>query len=532
MAGLKVRLDDGSEVGPMDLGMVQTWFQQGLISRDTLVQKPASSRWVRLAEAVEIRNWEAPRTGVRRARGGGRAAGDEGFAGGAEGPSGRWRLFLASGFCFLGAIAAVILAFRPEHVRPELDGAPWPQIALALAALGLLLVRGWNLGRRVVRAAAWAAAAAAFPLAGIFLARGMRGEALLVLASIVLVAVGLGAFLAPRPSRLASVAALLLILLGGAGLVRFAPAEPAAIAPSEMSAWTSGERRFSAPEIGLDVNVPPGWVVLKPGHPAVAPPPTARAVFAQPRVGGYAFLQLEPPPPGVLALEHYLDHVIAQRRNSAAAYEEEGRRDVRLGAVAAREAKGRRSDRERHFLERIAVAQDGQRYLALVTWVPEAGGGRALEEIEALEAATSLSGVHDATRRAEVQRALLELPHLSSEAIDRLLDSGASASPADLFRHGAALAARGRAALSPAETQELDALTAAALAGLVWRERVSLGEFLRRAAVVGPSATEEDERMRLLMKAAVLRLEAERRVRLEELHEHAIRAALERPPSP
>ena len=34
MAGLKVRLDDGSEVGPLDLRMVQTWFQQGLIGPD------------------------------------------------------------------------------------------------------------------------------------------------------------------------------------------------------------------------------------------------------------------------------------------------------------------------------------------------------------------------------------------------------------------------------------------------------------------------------------------------------------------
>jgi hypothetical protein len=29
-SGLKVRLDDGSEVGPLDLRMLQTWFEQGL----------------------------------------------------------------------------------------------------------------------------------------------------------------------------------------------------------------------------------------------------------------------------------------------------------------------------------------------------------------------------------------------------------------------------------------------------------------------------------------------------------------------
>jgi hypothetical protein len=517
MAGLKVRLDDGSEVGPLDMRMVQTWYQQGLIGSEGMVQKPGNPRWMRLSEAADLREWGPVPT----------KAGGRGGAPGRPVPNpiggvgeSHYRLLVASGLCFVLAAGAGLCAFQRDRLRPELDGAPWLQIALALCALGLALVRGWDWGRRSVRVVAVLAAAAAFPVAGVVVAKGLRGEALWILACACLLAVGLAAFLAPSLSRLESVGSLLLILLGGAGLARYVPAGTGA-AP-EVALWSVPERRLANAEMGLAVTLPGGWALLKPDNALVKAPPAARATFAQPRVSGFAFLLVETAPPDVRLLEHYLDHVIAERRDTAVSYEEDWRRDGRLGAVASRRGSARRSSPEGRFVERTVVARDGDRYFALVAWVPEAGGGRALEEIEALEAALSLSGVGEAGHRAAVAGANLELPQLSVEAIQKLVEAGGPGTPAELWRRSLVASARGLQSLGPAGAAELQALTAQTLDILPRKERAQLADYMARVAAGQPTQPADDEQARVLMKAAAARLVPARRDRLGELLEAAI----------
>lgn len=526
MADLKVRLDDGSEVGPMDLDMVRTWFQHGLLTRDSLVQRRESTRWVRLSEAVDLSRWRSSGAATARPRAAGQAAAAARVVGsGGDGPG--WTLLVASGLFALVAAAAFVVAFRPTLVRPELDDAPWLRIGLSSLVLGLALVRGWEIGRRVVRVVCLLVVAAAFPVAGVFVARGMRAEALLALASAVVLALGFVLLLAPRRSTLTASAALLVVVLGAAGAVRFARAEAGAAV--DVGAWDSGERRITDPESGLDLALPAGWVALKPGNPLVPAAPGARVALAQERVSGLAFVLCEPPPSGVLALEHYLDEMISRRRAGANALEEEWRRDGRLGALGSRRAAIRRAVGERRFAERVAVALDGDRYLALVTSVPEEGGGRALEEADALEAATTFSGVRSRTRGEALRTAALELPHLSPEVIERLLGAEGPAPAGALFRRAAAASARGVATLGPEATRELRALTTASLASLPYNQRAPLAEYLRRAADGQPTPADEDERMCLLSKTATLRLPQAQRARLQLLHGLAIRAALGSP---
>jgi len=521
-SGLKVRLDDGSEVGPLDLGMVQTWFQQGLIARDTMVQRSGGARWIRLAEAADLKQWHAPLVIAPGARGAARGSAQRDVDEVAESGTERWRLFVAAALFFVLAIGAALAAFWPARVRPELDGAPWLQIALAETALGLALVRGWEIGRRAVRAVALVAAAAVFPVAGLFVARGTRGEALLVLASAWILALGFLAFLAPGLPRLRAAASLLLIAIGGAGLVRFGPA-PVSATPA-LGSWATAESRIFDPEIGLTLVVPPGWVVVKPGNPLVQAPAAARVTLVHPRVSGFAFLVVEPPPPQVLLLEHYLDFMLAERRGIASSFEEDWRRDGRVGSIEARRASSRRSSPEGRFVERTLVAQDGDRYFALVAWVPEAGGGRALDELQVLEAAVSLSGVRSAGQQDAMQRANLELPHLSVRAVQALALSTGSAVPSELFRRSVAASAHGALSLPPATAQELQLLTSTALATLPRKEHTQLADYLRKVAAGSPTEPREDESMRVLMKAAVTRLPAGQRTRLEELNEGAVSA--------
>jgi hypothetical protein len=525
MADLKVRLDDGSEVGPMDLAMVRTWFQHGLITGDTLVQRRGSARWVRLSEGVDLSRWGPSGATSGRSRAAGRSpAAGAASPSDAEGGRQTWSLLVGSALFALLAAATLVVAFRPGLVRPELDDAPWLQIGLVSLALALALVRGWETGRRIVRVVCALAVAAAFPVAGVFVARGMRKEALFALASAVVLALGFVLLLAPRRSVLTTSVALLVAALGAGGAVRFARAEPGRAL--EVGVWASGERRITDAQIGLDLALPAGWVALKPANPLVPAAPGAVLALAQARVSGFALLLSEPAPPGGLALEHYLDEVIARRRAGATTVEEDWRRDGRLGALASRRAAIRRVESSGRFAERVVVARDADRCLALVIWVPEEGGGRALEEADTLEAATTFSAVRGRTRGDAIQTASLELPHLSPEVIESLVEAGGPAPAAALFRRAATASARGLVTLAPAETRELQALTASALAALPYGDRARLADYLRRAGAAQPTLADEDERMCRLAKTATLRLSAAQRARLQHLHALAIRAAL------
>jgi hypothetical protein len=57
--GYKVRLGDGSEIGPMDLDTLRGWYVQGLISRESPVMLPGTSRWTTLGETSEIRAFKS-----------------------------------------------------------------------------------------------------------------------------------------------------------------------------------------------------------------------------------------------------------------------------------------------------------------------------------------------------------------------------------------------------------------------------------------------------------------------------------------
>ncbi|HET9316247.1 MAG TPA: hypothetical protein VFQ51_11705 [Vicinamibacteria bacterium] len=57
--GYKVRLGDGSEIGPMDLDTLRGWYVQGLITRESAVMLPGSTRWTTLGETNEMRSFKS-----------------------------------------------------------------------------------------------------------------------------------------------------------------------------------------------------------------------------------------------------------------------------------------------------------------------------------------------------------------------------------------------------------------------------------------------------------------------------------------
>lgn len=215
----KVRLPDGIEIGPVDLDTLRSWYEGGTIKKDSMVQPVGGKQWVRLMDAVQIDRWQMPSPAQHR---GARATAPEQRREVDATPPQRWRIFLAAALLLMAASGAGYLAFFPERWVASLRLAPWREIALGLLAMGLALVRGWELMRKLVRALMFLFSFGLFPLAGILWVEGVRGEGLVVLACAWLLGSGFFALLSrARMSAVASAACVLLVLAGAAGIGYF-----------------------------------------------------------------------------------------------------------------------------------------------------------------------------------------------------------------------------------------------------------------------------------------------------------------------
>jgi hypothetical protein len=205
-AGYKVKISDGSVVGPLDDDMVRSWYEQGLIDQNTPVLPPGARRWVRLRDVVdmsesereEVHEKKAPRAPVR----GGRVVAGA--------------VLIASA---AGATAALLAP--PGTWRGDLQPVPWLEIGLGMLFLGLAALHESDWARKLARTGVALAAFALCPIAGLVIAKGVPLEALAVLGCAMLAAAGLFFLLAPA-LPLTRLAAAILVVLGGAyGIFRF-----------------------------------------------------------------------------------------------------------------------------------------------------------------------------------------------------------------------------------------------------------------------------------------------------------------------
>jgi hypothetical protein len=209
----RVRLEDGVEMGPLDVQMLRSWYQQGMVDQETRVRPAGKKQWVRLRDAVDIRGWQVS----------GWSAGDAAEADEVDEGSGpeEWRTYAGSVVFFLTAAAAGFFVLFPDRWIPSLAVAPWREIALGHVVLGLLLVRGWEPARKLVRILICVAAFALFPLAGAALVLGLPPAALAVLFSAWVMASGMFFFLSGRSLPTRSAVLSLLWALAGAWGVGF-----------------------------------------------------------------------------------------------------------------------------------------------------------------------------------------------------------------------------------------------------------------------------------------------------------------------
>jgi hypothetical protein len=538
-SGYKVRLGDGSEIGPLDLSAVRDWYGQGLIGRQSPVLPPGSKRWTTLGEVAELKSLGSREASSAALRAAVQEAtrpsapssppprADRSSRSGFSEFGDRWRMVVAAILFFVAAGGAGVVAWAPQKAIPELERVPWTQTALLLLVLGLSLVRGWEWGRKSVRAVVLLIAISIFPLTGILVAQGVRGPALLAAGSAWILFSGFFAFLtgADLPWPKATLC-LLAVLLGGVGLVEFGYA-PETEARRQVREWATPDRRFTDDALGVSFQVPPGWQILKSNNPLVAAPPEVQLTLAQPRLGGFAFFLAESSPSGVASLDQYLNRLQLARRRTLPTLRETSRSDVAVGRGSARKAVGVWDKDGVRYHDQAAVWKDGWVYFALAEWAPETASSAGDRELGALLAGFSTNGALAARLQQAVQSVTLAVPHLSAAAAEMLMGQSQARvlEPDQAFRRALEAAARALPFFSRADTQEFAQITAASYASLSPRDRNRLAAYVERVRARQPTSPEDDREMSRLMKDAVLRLPADKRERLQFLYEQAIRSA-------
>lgn len=218
----KVRLPDGIEIGPVAMDTLRSWYEGGTIKKDSMVLAVGSKKWVRLMDAVQIDRWQMPSPVPHRGARGASAQASVAAGEREAAPTQRWRTVLAAALLLLAACGSGYLAFFPERWLASLPLAPWREIALGFLAMGLALVRGWELTRKLVRALMVVLSFGVFPLAGIAWVEGVRGEGLVVLACAWVLGTGFFALLSRgRLTAVTSAACVLLVLSGAFGIGYF-----------------------------------------------------------------------------------------------------------------------------------------------------------------------------------------------------------------------------------------------------------------------------------------------------------------------
>src|SRR5262245_30043332 len=536
MAAYKVRTAHGSEIGPLDLAALRTWYAQGLIDRDSPVLTPGSKRWSTFGDIPELKGLIAPapsgRAGKAKGKKASRAveADDEpaaDYGGRSIDLDPNTLRIRFTGLLYLIAAAAIgFLAFRPENAVSDLDGAPWMEVALGLLVCALLLLPAWSFGRKFVRFLTVLAAAALFPITGILVAQGVRGPALFALGCVWLMLAGTIAFLADWMSW-AKMIFLLVPILGGAyGAFHFGFA-PETAAQREIRSWAAAEPRFEDPTLGVTVDPPPGWIVLKKECPLVKLPPDARVAFAQPRLEGFAFLQAESSPPGIASLDQYLNRFINARSKTTPSLKEESRTDVVIGQLSGhRSVAGWTDDMGVRQHDTSVVWRDGGVYFGLGAWAPTEGAARP-QMLDRLAEGVRTQGVLAARLQSAVQVVTRDVPQLTAPAAEMLMAQSEAKvlEPDQAFRRSLDALSRAIPNFSKTETADLSQITSATYGALAAKDRSRLAAYVDRVRNRESTSPVEDKEMGQLMKTAVMQLPPMRRLRLQALYEKAIRGS-------
>jgi hypothetical protein len=327
-----------------------------------------------------------------------------------------------------------------------------------------------------------------------------------------------------------------LILGAGAALVAvsgvvayllLAPRFERARAGDRMRENALPDRRFADAGIGLKLDLPEGWVLLKPDS-GLFVAPQARALFAQASVGAFGTLSIEAVPPGVMTLDVFIDRVVDLRRPVVSDYREVGRVEVTVGGRHARRLQASWVEGGAEQRVTVVVTQDAWTYVGLTAWGPARGGAPVQDAIDLLGRGLQLSGTQDARVKEAADAVQAEVPELSRASLELILRDllGRGGTVDQVTDASVRAVSQGLPALTRDEVHELQQIYAQVYDPMPEADRQRLAAWLREVrAGQKTQAPEEGQALRQQLKDALIALPEEARQRLQALNEKAIGAA-------
>jgi hypothetical protein len=330
-----------------------------------------------------------------------------------------------------------------------------------------------------------------------------------------------------RPIGLILGIAAALVAIGGAvGFVLLAPGMDKRRTGERTLADSLPDRRFVDEALGLSLDLPPGWVLLKPESTFFLAP-QARARMAHPESGAFAALLVENLPPGVMDLDAFLDRAVDTRRALVSGHREVGRASQTVSGRPARRLQAGWSEGGAEQVAAVMVTQDSWAYFALAAWGPAKGRSTTQAAVDVLLGGLQVSGALDARVKTAADALQPELPELSRASLELILrDRLGSGAPGEEAGDAAIRAAsQGLPAITPDESRELQGIYAQVYEPMPEADRQRLADWQRAVRASRPVVPEEAQALRLLLRDAVAALPEESRVRLQTLNEKAIAAA-------
>ena len=296
---------------------------------------------------------------------------------------------------------------------------------------------------------------------------------------------------------------------------------------AEIQRYAFADRRVEDAEAGLVVELPSGWVALRPDNPFVTRP-GARARVAQPASRAFGVITVAPRPRLMDDLDGYLDELLQERLPRVPSQREGARADVQLGKGRGRAVRTTWDDGLVPMQGATVAWADGYQLFALEAWAPVAEKEAFSAEVDALCRGIAPRGTVAARIDEAVERFAVEVPELSRDSLRLLVAERLSQGRGleDVPTAALRMVSRGLDALGAAEAAEMRAIYQQVWSPVREAERVRLAGLMSEIKAGRPVSPDDVLALRTVVKTGVLALPEEQRARLQELSGRALRKAL------
>jgi hypothetical protein len=308
------------------------------------------------------------------------------------------------------------------------------------------------------------------------------------------------------------------------------PARERERAEAGIRAYALPDRNYSDELLGLRLDVPEGWIVLRPDSPFFHAP-SAKLRLAHPRVRAFGRLQAQPRGRRGRSLDASLDRALEDWRLFSPGLQEQGRSDATVSASPAREARVSWEADGQPNRGMALVWHDGWNEFALLAWGPAAAEAEVNPAIASLVSQLQMSGVAAARIRSAVDAIASAIPELSRASLEALVAGRLAAGEPtdDLPQTSLRVVSRGLRALTGQESQEMGQIYAQVYKPLKEKERARLAAWLAQVRAGALAPPDEGQAMRQAFSDGLLTLPEDLRARLQALNEKAVTAALAQP---